>query len=121
AREELAPVAVALGLTLVGVSWPEAAGAFDADAVISTVPKGIADDLAGRVTWRPGSVYFDALYDPWPTPLAASALQHAVTVVSGLDLLLAQALGQFEQFTGLPEAPEDAMRTALADAVRSRG
>ncbi|WP_430780212.1 shikimate dehydrogenase [Actinoplanes sp. G11-F43] len=120
AREELGPVAVALGLTLVGVSWPEAAGAFDADAVISTVPKGVADDLAGRVTWKPGSVYFDALYDPWPTPLAASALQHAVTVVSGLDLLLAQALGQFQQFTGLPEAPEEAMRAALEQAARNR-
>jgi shikimate dehydrogenase len=121
AREELEPVAVALGLTLTGVAWPEAAGAFDADAVLSTVPKGAADDLAERVTWRPGSVYFDALYDPWPTPLAASAAKHDVPVVSGLDLLLAQALGQFEQFTGVDQAPEEAMRAALEETVRARG
>jgi shikimate dehydrogenase len=121
AREELGPVAVALGLTLDGVAWADAEGAFDADAVLSTVPKGAADDLAERVTWRPGSVYFDALYDPWPTPLAASAAKHDVPVVSGLDLLLAQALSQFEQFTGVPEAPQEAMRRALGEAVAGRG
>jgi shikimate dehydrogenase len=38
-------------------------------------------------------------------------------VASGLDLLLAQAIGQFEQFTGVP-APVDAMREALAKARR---
>ena len=41
-------------------------------------------------------------------------------VVSGLDLLLAQALSQFEQFTGVSEAPEEAMRVALEEAVRDR-
>jgi shikimate dehydrogenase len=121
AREELEPVAVALGLTLDGVAWADAEGAFDADAVLSTVPKGATDELAERVTWRPGSVYFDALYHPWPTPLAASAVRHHVPVVSGLDLLLAQALSQFEQFTGVAEAPQEAMRTALGEAVATRG
>ena len=121
ARAELEPVAVALGVALTGVGWPAAADAFDADAILSTVPKGAADDLAERVTWRPGCVYFDALYDPWPTPLAASAAEHDIPVVSGLDLLLAQALGQFEQFTGVGQAPEEAMRAALEEAVRARG
>ncbi|BBH63562.1 shikimate 5-dehydrogenase [Actinoplanes sp. OR16] len=120
ARAELDPVAVALGLTVEGLAWSDAVGAFDADAVISTVPKGAADELAGTVTWQPGSVYFDALYDPWPTPLAASALAAGVTVHSGLDLLLAQALSQFEQFTGVAEAPEEAMRAALDAAVAAR-
>ncbi|MEU8611909.1 shikimate dehydrogenase, partial [Actinoplanes sp. NPDC048791] len=41
---------------------------------------------------------------------------HGVPVVSGLDLLLAQALGQFEQFTGVHPAPEAAMRAALTAA-----
>ena len=121
AREELEPVAVALGITLAGVAWDDAAGAFDADAVVSTVPKGAADHLAGQVTWRRDTVFFDALYHPWPTPLAAAATAAEVPVLSGLDLLLAQALSQFEQFTGLPEAPEEAMRKALGEAVRNRG
>ncbi|GAA4589564.1 shikimate dehydrogenase [Actinoplanes octamycinicus] len=119
ARAELEPVAGALGLKLEGADWADAPAAFDAQAVISTVPKGAADHLAADVTWHPGTVLFDALYDPWPTPLAASATAAGLAVVSGLDLLLAQALSQFEQFTGT-QAPEDAMRTALDEAARNR-
>jgi shikimate dehydrogenase len=117
---ELTPAAEVLGLRLTGVAWVDAASAFDADAVISTVPKGAADELAAAVPWRPGSVLFDAIYDPWPTPLAAAAAAHGVGVASGLDLLLAQALGQFEQFTGVVPAPESAMRDALMAAAAAR-
>lgn len=117
---ELAPVAEALGVTLAGCGWGEAADAFRADAVISTVPKGAADHLAGAIAWRPGTVLFDAIYDPWPTPLAADAAAHGVPVVSGLDLLLGQALSQFEQFTGVAAAPEAAMREALFAAAAAR-
>ncbi|WP_250037054.1 shikimate dehydrogenase [Paractinoplanes maris] len=120
AFSELAPAAAALGITLLSVPWERAPETFQADAVISTVPKGAADHLAGAVSWRDGTVLFDALYDPWPTPLAASALAHGVPVLSGLDLLLAQALSQFEQFTGLSPAPEDAMRSALLEAAAAR-
>ncbi|MFI6074808.1 shikimate dehydrogenase [Actinoplanes sp. NPDC051343] len=120
ARDDLAPVADALGLRLAGLDWAGAAAAFDADAVISTVPKGAADHLAGTVAWRPGTVLFDALYDPWPTPLAAGALANGNPVVSGLDLLLAQALSQFEQFTGVRPAPEAAMCAALSAAAGQR-
>ncbi|GAA2537832.1 shikimate dehydrogenase [Winogradskya consettensis] len=120
ARDELMPAAETLGLKLLGSSWADAPGAFDADAVISTVPKGAADTLVTRVTWRPRAVLFDAIYDPWPTPLAAAARAHGVRVVSGLDLLLAQALGQFEQFTGVRPAPERAMREALTAAASVR-
>ncbi|MGX6601195.1 shikimate dehydrogenase [Micromonosporaceae bacterium Da 78-11] len=120
ARAELVPVAEALGLRLVGAGWADAPAAFDADAVISTVPKGAADHLAPVITWRPGSVLFDAIYDPWPTPLAAAAAANGVPVASGLDLLLAQALSQFEQFTGVATAPEAAMWAALSAAADKR-
>jgi len=120
AREELEPAADALGLKLLGAEWTAAATFFEADAVISTVPKGAADHLADEVVWRPGTVLFDAIYDPWPTPLAASAERAGVPVVSGLDLLLGQALSQFEQFTGVAPAPEAAMREALFAAAHSR-
>ncbi|MGK5677795.1 shikimate dehydrogenase [Actinoplanes sp. URMC 104] len=120
ALEELAPAADALGVTLLGAAWEAAPEAFEADAVISTVPKGAADSLAGSVAWRVGTVLFDAIYDPWPTPLAADARAHGVPVLSGLDLLLAQALSQFEQFTGVTPAPEAAMRRALFEAAAAR-
>jgi shikimate dehydrogenase len=119
ALEELAPVAATLGIGLTGKDWASVT-AFESDAVISTVPKGAADDLAASVSWRAGTVLFDAIYDPWPTPLAAAAAANDVRVASGLDLLLAQALGQFEQFTGVVPAPETAMREALAAAAALR-
>ncbi|GLY07486.1 MULTISPECIES: shikimate dehydrogenase [Actinoplanes] len=120
ARLELAKVAATLNLGFEGVNWADAVPAFDADAVVATVPKGASDELADKIKWRPGSVLFDALYDPWPTALAASAMKSGVSVVSGLDLLIAQALSQFEQFTGVRSAPQEAMRTALDEAVRKR-
>ncbi|MFG2062890.1 shikimate dehydrogenase [Micromonospora sp. NPDC048871] len=114
---ELAPVAHTLGLALTAAPWPQAATLTDAEVWISTVPKGAADELADTVAWRPTTVLFDAIYDPWPTPLAASAAAAGCRIVSGLDLLLAQAIGQFEHFTGVP-APRAAMAAALA-AVRA--
>ncbi|MFD6662805.1 shikimate dehydrogenase [Micromonospora chalcea] len=113
AVDELRPVAAAAGVPLAGAEWDGAPAHARADLVISTVPKGVADPLADNFDWRPESVFFDVVYDPWPTPLAAAALTAGCRVVSGLDLLLAQAFGQFEQFTGVP-APRAAMAAALA-------
>jgi shikimate dehydrogenase len=121
AADELRPVADRLGLALAYRPWTEAGTGLGgaAEVVISTVPKGVADPLALAVSWRPGTVLFDALYDPWPTPLAASARAAGCRIVSGLDLLLAQAVRQFALFTGVP-APVDAMRAALAEAAARR-
>jgi shikimate dehydrogenase len=115
AVRELEPVAAALGLPLTGVPWAAAGRHAEVEVLVSTVPKGVADPLADTLPWRAGTVLFDALYDPWPTPLAAAAGRAGCRIVSGLDLLLAQAVGQFEHFTGVP-APVAAMRTALAAA-----
>jgi shikimate dehydrogenase len=120
ALSEMEPAAAALQVRLIGVDWADAASTFDTDTVISTVPKGAADELAATVMWRPGSVLFDAIYDPWPTPLAQAAAANGARIASGLDLLLAQALGQFEQFTGVVPAPEGPMREALQAAVSLR-
>jgi shikimate dehydrogenase len=115
AREELGLVAEDLGFPLGYRPFSAAAECAEADLVISTVPAGAADQLA--VPWRSGTVLFDALYDPWPTPLAAAALAAGCRVVSGLELLLAQAVRQFRLFTGVA-APAAAMREALFAAAR---
>ena len=117
AADALRPVAEHLGLRLSWCAFDRAAECGDADLVISTVPKGVPDGLA--VPWRPGSVLFDAIYDPWPTPLAAAAAAAGCRIASGLDLLLAQAVLQFTLFTGRP-APADAMRAALYAAAATR-
>jgi shikimate dehydrogenase len=120
AVEGLREVADRVGLPLVAAGWADAAGCADrADVVVSTVPAGVADEVAGQVGWHGGVTVFDVLYHPWPTRLAAAATAGGATVVGGLELLLAQAVHQFEQFTGVP-APVPAMRAALHDAATAR-
>ena len=82
-----------------------------ADLVVSTFPKGVADQFA-TATWRADAVLLDMVYDPWPTILAASAGAAGVHIVSGLDMLLHQAGHQVTLMTGRP-APVEAMRSAL--------
>ncbi|KRF11523.1 shikimate dehydrogenase [Nocardioides sp. Soil797] len=78
------------------------------DLVASTIPAAAqTDDLVTRCA--DAGVVFEALYDPWPTPLAAAAGERPL--VGGLDLLVHQAALQFEMFTGHP-APLAAMRAA---------
>jgi shikimate dehydrogenase len=114
AVEALRPAA--LGVPVTAAPWSAAADQTAADVLISTVPKGVADPLAAAATFRPDGVVVDVLYDPWPTPLAAAATTAGCRVVSGRDLLLAQAIGQFERFTGVA-----APRTAMAAALQCAG
>lgn len=78
----------------------------EADVVIGTVPGGALGELADQLhvgTRADGhpAVLLDAIYDPWPTPIASSWLGKSGLVVSGRDMLIHQAVGQVEQFTGL--------------------
>lgn len=88
-----------------------------ADLVVNTVPAGGAEALVGLVAPTPRLV--DALYDPWPTPLAAAVEARGGAVVGGDVMLLGQALGQFRQFTGV-EPPREAMAEALRVALAGR-
>jgi shikimate dehydrogenase len=90
----------------------------DADLVISTLPGGAADPLSST-RWNPDTTVLDVVYAPWPTPFAGSALAADCRVVSGLTVLLHQAVAQVELMTGYP-GPVEAMRTALAAAVAAR-
>lgn len=114
------PVAERLGLRLAIRPWAEAAAAAAAGLVVSTVPAGGADELA-NAPWRPGALVLDVIYDPWPTKLAAGVAAAGGHVVSGLDLLFAQAVRQFTLFTGETHPPVKAMRAALDAAVAARG
>jgi shikimate dehydrogenase len=100
----------------VGFSGDEIAGvAPDLALAVSTVPAGAADHLAELLSDVPAVL--DVIYHPWPTPLAAAGAPGRITV-TGLDMLLHQALRQFELVTGHP-APAVAMRSALRGAVGS--
>ena len=104
-----APEVVVGGLDATDPLW--------ADIVVSTIPAHAQTDaLLARCA--PVPIVFEALYEPWPTPLAASA--EGRVLVGGLDLLVHQAAIQFELFTGVV-APLEAMRAAGEDALARRG
>jgi shikimate dehydrogenase len=82
-----------------------------ADVLVSTLPADVGARYADALAAIP--VLLDAVYDPWPTPLAAAVGAAGGRAISGLQMLLHQAFAQVEQFTGLP-APREAMTCALA-------
>jgi len=110
-RDKAAPL-LALGPRLgVDVRWIELGTTLaDVDVVVSTIPADVAAGYANTVVATP--LLLDAIYNPWPTPLATAVEQAGGRVISGLQMLLHQAFAQVEQFTELP-APTEAMRAAL--------
>jgi shikimate dehydrogenase len=99
--------------------WADAAEALRAPLVFATTPAGTTDSLSSAVPERPATL-FDVLYDPWPTDLAARWSGYGGAVLSGLDLLVHQAVLQVEQMTGRRPAPLEAMRRAGEKALADR-
>ena len=95
------------------------------DLLISTVPAGATHHYSERIrlTAQAPAALLDAVYAPWPTPLAAAASAAGAVVASGFAMLLHQAAAQIELMTGKP-APLEVMRAAgeaeLARRLASR-
>lgn len=85
----------------------------DAHVLVNTIPADVVAPYADSVAGAP--VLLDAIYEPWPTPLAAAVAARGGRVISGLHMLLNQAFTQVELFTGLP-APKEVMRAVLLGA-----
>lgn len=106
-----------VGVEVEIVHWPdidigELAAA--ATIVVSTVPAAAVEPYAERIVMAPHVL--DVIYHPWPTPLAVAAHRRGTRLATGLDMLLHQAFGQVERFTGRP-APREVMRDALRTAT----
>jgi shikimate dehydrogenase len=90
--------------------------------LISTVPAVGAATVASQIAAGivQADAVFDVVYDPWPTALAEAAGAAGQHVISGYELLVHQAVGQFELMTDR-QAPVAAMRAAgLAELERRR-
>ena len=111
-------VAEAVGLPARVTTFEAPGDLTDAAALVNTTPAGALDAVAPRlVAGLPATAtVLDAVYHPWPTPLAAAATARGLRVATGLDMLLWQAFGQVEQFTGRP-APRAVMHSALVAAT----
>ena len=69
------------------------------DLMINTTPSGVADYLIAQIRTRPSGLFFEALYNPWPTKLLAHWRSLEGKAIDGLDLLVYQALQQVALMT----------------------
>ncbi len=119
AAETVRAVATHPGAPSVEVVRLDEALDLDADVLVSTVPASAqVPDLLAAVAGIP--LVFDVVYEPWPTPLGAAAERMGHAVLSGLDLVVAQAVHQVAAMTGRFDAPVGAMRRAAEEALAQR-
>ncbi|WP_410579060.1 shikimate dehydrogenase [Amycolatopsis sp. lyj-108] len=88
--------------------------AADSAVLVNTVPPDAVRPHLAELA-RIGCV-LDVIYHPWPTALAEAVAEQGGRLATGLDMLLHQAFGQSEYFTGQP-APRAEMRDALREAT----
>jgi shikimate 5-dehydrogenase len=67
---------------------------------------------------RGDALVFDMVYDPAETRLLREAKAKGCTLIGGLEMLIAQAVAQFEIWTG-QEAPLEVMKAAASSAARA--
>ena len=93
------------------------------DILINATPVGgtaLAEQtLVPKALLKKGATVLDMNYDPLETRLLRDAAEAGCTVISGFEMLLAQAAAQFEVWTGA-EAPVDAMRSAALLLAQTR-
>jgi shikimate dehydrogenase len=91
-----------------------------ADLLVNTIPGRAEVDFDDAPLLASRTPFFEVAYDPWPSPRAAKWDAAGLALISGLDLLIHQAIGQVRIFlTGdqrepLPSEPAvvAAMRAA---------
>ncbi|ERK72530.1 hypothetical protein N136_01111, partial [Leifsonia aquatica ATCC 14665] len=118
----LEPLAHELGLMVRLRSLAQADRSLDIpELVISTLPGGTRPEVLYTDSTRRRAVLLDVAYEPWPTPLASAWGAVGGTVVSGLSMLVHQALLQVRIFVSgdplEPLADEDAVLAAMLDAA----
>ena len=96
-----------------------------ADLVVTTLPaRAIDNEIAKlRAAWfrKPKGVLFDVAYDPWPSVAAKVWQSSQLSVISGVEMLLWQAIAQVRIFVGgnpgveLPN--EAAVMLAMRDSI----
>lgn len=89
------------------------------DLLVNATPVGTSPDAHRSVMGgRPihARIVYDLVYNPRETQLLADAAQSGARVIGGLDMLIAQAMQQFELWFDRP-APRDAYRAAAQHLV----
>lgn len=88
------------------------------DLVVTTIPAKAVAGLEHSITATANAV-FEAVYDPWPTPVMVSAQNDGTPLVTGIDLLAHQAVLQLTAMTGETVSP-DVLTAAAQTELASR-
>lgn len=90
--------------------------------VVNATPLGLAGEALPErfMQLDADQVALDLLYGPHDTPFLAAARERGARAVDGLGMLVGQAAGSFERWTGVP-APRDVMTAAAQTALGRRG
>jgi 3-dehydroquinate dehydratase/shikimate dehydrogenase len=115
--EQAAEVAQATGAAAAGL---DALERLAWDVLVNATPVG-SGAVPGECpvppsALRPGTVVFDMVYEPRETPLLAAAKASGCATIDGVEMLVAQAVGQFEAWTG-ESAPVEAMTEAALAVI----
>lgn len=109
-----------LGITVSWTPFDTSPGGRTVDATVATLPGGTRiDDQVAAALADSGGVLLDAAYAPWPSQLGSAWQAAGAEPISGLEMLLHQALLQVRIFvTGaVDESLDD--ETAVLAAMRS--
>jgi shikimate dehydrogenase len=93
--------------------------------VVSTLPAKALDPALAKFNRsffsKPKSTFFDVAYEPWPSAAAELWLKNSLPVISGIEMLLWQAIAQIRIFTeGSAEVPvpnEQAVLLAMRHSI----
>ena len=95
-------------------------GDCDVDVLINCSPVGMNPNIDKTPFpdryFREGMVVFDSVYNPPETRLLKEAKSAGCTVISGVELFINQAVGQFEMWTE-KKAPIEVMRDVLMEKL----
>lgn len=119
ARASLGELGRTLGVRLSYGPWGTVPDAPAADVLVSTVSAPLASEVAGGLV-RMVRACFDATYNHYPTELDRAARAAGIVQLSGIDLLVGQALDQIRLMTGRSCPPEPLLDAAYA-ALGGRG
>jgi 3-dehydroquinate dehydratase / shikimate dehydrogenase len=97
----------------------------DCDGWINTSSVGMHPNIGGnplahhQPKWSSKTIVFDAVYNPIRTKFLGQAEAVGAKTISGIEMFVRQAAGQFETWTG-KTAPKDVMRSVIEKRLQAK-
>lgn len=89
----------------------------EADVLVNVTPLGMSGGNEGELSFseaivEKSKVVFDVIAMPIETPLYELGVKHNKVVITGMEIMAAQAAIQFELYTGITLTPDQIMRAS---------